>query len=446
MEKKKFTEYDMRDDFTFPVYVGYGLIEQGGIEDIDPSQQIPGELTRRNGETYLELADNPRKNGYRSAGIIRNGEDRVSSEKDGHTWYARTWDGAILFVIHKYFKVASHSLHAYNHFSNETSRWLINDYSMSSQYMLASGVYQARLYLDHIYSWFALFKPEQELETIPPLIFSNLQFEGKTFSLMVGAEGKEKHKLHSFERTAHTFIKISFEETQTRGFIYRLAVVIRNFFQILIGKAIGISRIILNQNKSFNPKTKIMVPEDERENWFLDQSFLPQTIVEKIDQSDFPYRRISEKFDSILKKYLADVKLQNLVSTYLTVNQFQIPVNTQIITLVSGIESYCIDLKYPSNRKPIKKAIEKLQHFFGLLDNLDELAQHVIEGRKVDVQLLLQDMIDSRDYIVHGEKAEKARSEIELVPDLMVFKNLMRKVIAKIILTTVDKNGSCCAD
>lgn len=40
MTQKKFTDYDMRNDFSLPVYVGYELVEVEGIKGIDPKKEI----------------------------------------------------------------------------------------------------------------------------------------------------------------------------------------------------------------------------------------------------------------------------------------------------------------------------------------------------------------------------------------------------------------------
>ena len=440
---KKFYEYDMRDDFSIPVYVGYDLIKCGKIEGVNPQRRVAGQLIRKSGQTYLELADFPRKKGYESSetGIVYDEEDKIANHNDGGTWYACTWDGTLQFIIRKYFRVKYTEHFATNHFTNSTSRWLVTDYSITSQLMLPIKVSSMELSLDYVYAWFNIFHPEQDRTKNKPLIFKNLTFENQNFMLVVVANRKEKHELHEFQKTAYMSIKVIFKNEQTRDFTYQLAVTIRNFFQILTGKSIGISRIILNSNIQRDPNKQGMLLKDERENWFLDQSFLPDKVNEKNLTFDVPYRDISANFEYILKQYLIDAKLQQFISNFLIIDQFRIPVNTQIVTLISAVESYYNEAKY-SNGKPIQSAINKLQRLGELIeDPNDFLKKNSIHGRATDISSLFQEMIDARDYIVHGVKIKKYTSEADLFPDLIIFKKLIQTAIIRIVLIQIESNN-----
>ncbi|KRK34546.1 hypothetical protein [Loigolactobacillus bifermentans] len=441
MVKKKFTDYDMRDDFSFPVYVGYELIEINGIKGIDPDNRYAGLLVRMNGETYLELSDNPTKKDYDSSESIYNGSDMIDTQEDSHDWYASTWDGSLQFVFHKYFKMDSSFHLANDHFGGDISKWIVSDYSIVKQHVLLLGVEQAKLTLDHIYSWFGIFRPEKEWKDMESLKFSDLTFENVKFSLTVGAEGKERHPMHFLEKTAYMFVRLNFDEIQTREFTYRLAVAVRDLFQILTGKAVGISRIVLNSDQSYNRIKENLSPRNEEENWLLNQSFLPDYVEEKISGFAIPYQQISDRFQEILMQYFHDDKLQKLVESYLIVDQFRVPVDTQIITLVSAIESYYRDARYSEGGKKIKCAFKKLERLTALLDDPNKIIKGSTHGNITTTSDLLKEMIDARDYVIHGDKADKYTSEAELVPDLISFKRLIRQAIVNIVSLQVKSNN-----
>ena len=54
---------------------------------------------------------------------------------------------------------------------------------------------------------------------------------------------------------------------------------------------------------------------------------------------------------------------------------------------------------------------------------------------------LITRMRDSRDYFIHGDKADRFVSEAELVPYLIVFKKLYQQILAKLIVLDVKKNN-----
>lgn len=439
---KKFDEYDMRDDFSIPVYVGYELVEYSGIKGINPDNRCAGQLIRENGQTHLELSDIPKKKHYElpSNGIVINNDDEVTNHEDSGNWYASTWNGDLHFVIRKYFRISTSKHRANNHFGGNVSKWVVSDYSIVNQYMLADNVSYATLFMDHVYSWFGIFQPERELTDENELIFTNLVFDDQQFSLRVSVNSKEKHELHVFQKTAYISIGIEFEEFQTREFTYQLAVTIRNFFQMLIGKSVGISRIILNKDNSIDPDGQRITPKNERENWFLDQSFLPKKEEETLTNFEVSYQEISSDLGTMLTKFLSNSKLQRFVASILTVYQFQTPVDTQIITLVSAIESYYSDAKYSDGTK-MKNALNKLKQLGQLVENSDDFFQQDIHVSTTDTDTLFREMVDVRDYIVHGDKEEKYTSEAELVPDLIIFKRIIHKAIVRVMLMKVEENN-----
>ena len=76
-----------------------------------------------------------------------------------------------------------------------------------------------------------------------------------------------------------------------------------------------------------------------------------------------------------------------------------------------------------------------------LVANPNKLFNDDIRGSAGNVEELIEEMVDARDYIVHGEKSKKYTSEAELVPDLIIFKKLIRKAITQVGLLRVQRNN-----
>lgn len=441
MIRRKFIDYDMRDDFSFPVYVDNELTDFEGIKGLSPNSRVAGQFTRKDGETYLELASVPLKKGFEKSKVNYDFENHILSDEDDHDWYASTWDGNILFVLHKYMRTGYTDSFAHNHLHEPTTRWRVFDFKIVSQFMLASGIYEAKLYMDHLHSWVATYRPNLDLTKLKSMEFSNLKFQGVKFSLIIIGESRKTTNVNMVSKVANTCIRLDFDTEQDETFVYRLSVVIRNMLQVILNKRVSISKVILNKNYSYNQTEKVMLPKDERENWFLEQSFFPKEVEQAKENFEISFDKIKDKFQEILEEYLLDEKLQLLVYAYLTIDHFKIPLNTSIITLVSGVESYYNEAKY-SNGNLIKDAGEKLKRFISLLDNPEHILRANYDGQIVSVEELLIRLRDSRDYFVHGSKKEKFSSEADLIPDLMMFKVLYREILTRLILLEVPKNNN----
>jgi len=436
-----FNDFDMRSDFSFPVYVGFKLKEFGdGIKGIDPDNRFAAQVTRTNGVMYLDLSVFPSKTNYHDDGIIFDEENKIMSQDDSSDWYATTWSGDILFVLHKYLRVGSTDHHFFNKLSQETSRWIISDFDMVNQFMLDPMVYQAKVYMDYIYSWFNVFHPNQDLTQLKSIIVENLEFQSIKFTLNVRGEGNRHVDMHSVEKTTDLCLVIDFEEPQQSERVYEISSVLRNMLQVLIGKKVGIYKIILNRNKSWNNKEKLLEKKDERENWFIQQSFLPEITNDRVDFPAIRFDRIKDDFDKLLHEYFNDTKVQSLVAAFLTVSHYDIPLRTAIVTLVSGVESYYNEAKY-DNGSPIKSAIKKLTRFSKLMDNPQEIIDKKIPNINIDINDLLQKLVDSRDYFVHGDKSNKFTSETDLIPYLMKFEDLYQEALCNIITLKMAKNN-----
>lgn len=438
MTSKKFFKYDMRDEFSFPVYVSKELVCSYDIKGIPPEKRIAGEIIRKNGQTSLNLACIPRKTNIND-GIIFNAEDQVFSQDDSKDWYATTWDGNISFVLHKYFRIKASSHMSFNNFSMEVSRWRITDFRMVSQFMLEDKVYSAKLYLDHIYSWFNLVTPESDLSSIDSLKYEGLKYKNRSFSLKVCGEKNQAYHPHSFNQTAQLYILLEFKDEQNEEFVYNLAVVIRDMFRVLFGVQTGISRIILNNNMSYNAKKKELSPKDQRENWFLEQTFLPSKPEKEKHNFNVKFSDIEGKFQQILEQYFCDEKLQRLINTFVTVDYYNTPVSTEIVTLISGIDTYYNQAKFSGGKK-IKSAAKKLQRFVDLIDEPEMVLSQKFDG-SVNIESMLTRLLDSRDYFVHGDKSDKFTTEVDLIPDLIKFKFLFQQILVNLISLEVIKKS-----
>ncbi|EPD07128.1 hypothetical protein Lpp78_02866 [Lacticaseibacillus paracasei subsp. paracasei CNCM I-2877] len=444
METKKLEEFDMRDDFSIPVFVGYELVEISGIKGVDPNSHHAGILTRKGGSTFLELADFPEKKDYISpnpSGVIVDHDDKVANQDDVGNWYASSWDGGLQFVFRDFFRINASENFARNHFVGDTSKWRISDYSIVDKHLADSKIKKATLSMDHVYSWFNFFRPEQDWANTKSIVFKDLCFENQPFALVIGANGKERHDLHIYQKTAYMTISIEFDNPQAREFTYHLAVTLRNFLHIVMGKEVRINQIILNRDVVTNNSEDESSSENVRENWFLEQSYLPESVNETNAHFNVPYHEIADKFNPILSQYLMNTKLQQFVGSYLTVDQFHTPVDTQIVTLVSAVESYYSEARYSFPPKKIKNAKEKLARMAELVYDPNKLFNDDIRGSAGKVEELIEEMVDARDYIVHGERSKKYTSEAELVPDLIIFKKLIRKAITQVGLLRVQRNN-----
>lgn len=300
----KFDEFDMRSEFTIPVFVSYGLKKFGDdIEGIDPKKRIAGQLTKKNGTTYLDIADLPIKENYQSKGFYVDFEDKVQSQEDYGDWYASTWTGDLLFVIHKYLRVSVNSHVSFNGVGQETSSWIITDYDIVNQFMLSPNVYQVKVYMDYLHSWLNIFNPLQNLSDEKSILYKNLTFQAIRFSLLIQGQGNIAEDTHTVTKTANTCLVLKFDEPQKRERIYKLLKVLRNMFHILINKKIGISKIVLNADKSWDAKSQSLRKKDERENWILNQSFLPDNMDDKVSRPSLLFKDIKNDFGKLFKDF-----------------------------------------------------------------------------------------------------------------------------------------------
>ena len=424
MGAKKFTEYDMRDNFEFQVYVtdelsSFKKDDETKILYVDQVKQFPGVIKKEGDRIILELSTVLMKHESKNKAILSD-NDEVYSEKDFSTLYATTWDGKMQFIIANYFFISKHSSNSFNSVSYDgITKYHVTNLSIASQFMLQDKVYQASFYLDYIHEWFSLYGPMMTREELNQklIIFENMVYCDVSFSLKINGFTEKSRNTNEVLFSAHSSIIVKFQSPQTKDFVFDLAVQLRNFFQFLLNKKVGLYKILLNNNNSWNGKD--WRPEDYRENWFVSQSFLPDEIKKKSLIFDINYSTIKNDFEDILKTFFQKEKLQNFISLYLAISQYQIPVIPAFLTLSSGVESYLNGSTF-SNDKPVQNFSKKLNMIFnGSWENNKETLR------------CIETIKNNRDFYVHGVKKEKMLSEIELVPTLFEFQDAIRNYLKK---------------
>src|SRR5699024_9553667 len=150
LSKPKFTDYDMRKDFEFHVYVTdkLSVFTNSKIKYVDPATSVSGVLKKSGDFISLEVAKIFKKPGAEEK-LYETDNDVVQNEKDLNVLYASTWDGRIHFIINKYTIIHSETYFGANTVSYDgTSTYSVTDVSLVSQFLLPNGVNQATLYLD----------------------------------------------------------------------------------------------------------------------------------------------------------------------------------------------------------------------------------------------------------------------------------------------------------
>lgn len=414
----------MRDDFEFQVYVTYELssFKKDGetrILYVDQKKQFPGVIKKEGDVIILELSTVLMKPESKNKTILSDNDD-VYSEKDFSTLYATTWSGNMQFIITDYFLIDKQSSISFNSVSyGGIAKYRVTNLSIASQFMLQDKVYQASFYLDFIHEWFSLYGPMMSREELNQnfIIFENMVYCDASFSLQINGYTEESENTDKVLFSAYSSLVVKFQSPQSKDFVFDLAVQLRNFFQFLLNKKVGLYKILLNNDSSWNGKDKRL--EDYRENWFVSQSFLPDEVKNKSFKFDINYSNIKNDFENILKKFFQNEKLQNFISLYLAISQYQIPVIPALLTLSSGVESYLNGSTF-SDGKPVKNFSKKLTMIFNGSWEKNEETGSCIETIK-----------DNRDFYVHGVKKEKMLSEIELIPTLLEFQEAIRNYLKK---------------
>lgn len=419
MLEKKFNEINLLEDFTLPVMVTDSLTEVKGIYGISGHKSDSGILTRKNGVTTLELDVYPND----KKANLKNGEmKKIENNEQGGTWYARSWDGKLNFVIRKYLNIRGDFYMSNNQFGGETSSWDIFDFSIQKKLPESNKFDIAEIDLGNLKYWFKTFTVGQNPNEIPAITFENLLYKEKEFSLKIVAQWRKKTERYSLNKNVSLVVKLIFNEKQTRDFIFDLSTSIRNFFQITMGEKIGIQKILLN-NLSTDTFGDELENTEDAENWFVNQPVIFNNDFS--EKSDYPinYNAIKDNMQDILEKYLLDIDFQKFTDTILMTERFDIPVEPQLITLVSSVETF-FRLEKFENGNPVKDAVKKLQFLNKILD------------KPFNDNLQFYKRIKSRrDFIIHGSEKGAYDNEIELVPELLEFKDILREVLIKKLIT-----------
>lgn len=404
MAKKKFIDYDMRDSFEFPLFLSDKLSfdENTQIKYIDRNDIYPAMIKKTNNDVTLSISTVLEK----KSGIpgYSTSDDIVIDQSNIGPLYATTWDGGIQFVFLQFsLDNLTHSNYYNTASYNGVSNFRVTEYSLSSQFLLSELVYFAEIYLDYIQDWFSVFsilpkgKPEESIVTINRLTYKDVNFD-----FIIKSRSIKNAKRNTIVTQFKTSIDLYFEKPQTKDFTYELIFQFRNFFHIILNKDIGIQKVILNKDKSHT--SEVLLPLDERENWYFKQSYLPKFPSKSMPRFDTEYINIQEDFENILERFLNAEKLQELTTRYLTTQKLNMPIISGFLTLTSGVEKYFNGEKY-SNGKFVEAFEKKLNMLFNSSWKSYPQTKPIIKIIK-----------DNRDYYIHGNKEDKKLTETELVP------------------------------
>lgn len=432
MKKIKFTDYDMRSDYEFQVYVSHELslfdeiTHHDKIQFIKAENQIAGTIIKKGKEVTLNLSHALVKS--EPAKII-NGNNKVLSDEEFGVLFATTWDGNIQFTIRRYTNIGSSSTSNFNSISyGDTGRYIVTDMSISSQFMLLNEVEQATYDIDMLQEWFSIYFPSMNFPQLKKaaLMIDMIEFNGSQISLLVKGSTRNSSSKSEEHYFVNTNLLVLFSDPETRKNAFDLGIQLRNFFELILNKKLGLSKIILNQNKSLLDGV-LRGPYDERENWYLAQSFLPSREPKTFVSFDINYDDIKTEFKSLLTKFIECKKLQDFVSKFLTVSQYKMPVVPVLLTLCSSVESYLSDIHFSDGTK-VKNLKHKLKIVFN--GNCNE---------KCSTKLIISQIKATRDFYVHGTESQSVLTETELMPVIEKFIEAVRVYILKELGLDINK-------
>ncbi|HCS86145.1 hypothetical protein C9I44_05755 [Lactococcus garvieae] len=421
MNNIDYFKYDMRDDFEVQVYVSSYLSkgDNSGLYYIKLENSMPGTIIKKNNVMLLKLSQALIKPEFEDASIIIGDSDKVKNQEDLGILYATTWDGSTQFIVRQYFKTSGGGKNiTYNSISyGETGNYQILDMSIATQFKLSEKIYKTKYYFDYIHEWFSIYSPKMNNKQMKKTIIEikNLYFENEEFDLVVSGISRSSSNHYESNSYANTDITVKFKNLQNREIVFKLGIQLRNFFQLLLNKDLGLYKIQLNRNKSRDNGDT--TPEDERENWFKAQSFLPKIPDQKINLFDIKYYDIKDNFEDILNNFMENKKLQDFISRYLTVSQYKMPITPVLLTLCSGVESYLRGEKFSDGTK-VKNFENKLNKVFNGTWEQDDSTKDIIQLIK-----------NNRDYYIHGDKPQKKLTEGELIPTIIEFEKVIRNYI-----------------
>lgn len=409
MTKLDFKKLTMRDDFEYQVHLSKNVSECNDIYQISSSDTISGVIKKQKNEIYLTI-----DNSLLDFSDAKDGAlpiySELGTEEDFGILYASSWDNSVHFIIRKYFGVETEQRLNYNSVSHgPVVTYRVLEMSIGSQLALKEQIEEANYYLDYIHGWFNLFDPNTEWEenSNDLLVIKNIEFEGVTFTMIVRGNLWQQGNVDKVERYAQTFIKVKFNSPQTRDKVFGIGVQIRNMFQLILNCEIGLYKIILNRNESF--ETDKMLPKNFQENYFISQSYLPD--IHKVTRTnyDIEYKSINEDLNRIIVNFFSSKKLQDFAERFLTVKQYKMPLPPVLLTISSAVESYLSDLKFSDGRQ-VKNLHQKINVIFN--DTLKD-KQETID--------IVQKIKDSRDFYTHSDKQKKKLTEAELIPIVTAF-------------------------
>lgn len=382
----KYNDLGMRDRFEFQVF-----ISRNGSEEKIPGKFVYHDnvatLSVANPLYKIEIEDKLEKQSWYYA--YRNPDNTINSLEDFQV-EVTTWE-------HKALNIFSSKRRGCSSNSNGAiiSNFFINEFSISEE-MSNENVKEFQLKIDYLFKWFGLNAIKHDMDDVFRVKYQNLKFDMQNFDLEFIETIRNSTNLQEEKYYHDMYVKFTFKEAVSREDAFKTTIFLRRLFQILMNCPTTISQAgIIRNDYIENYFIRQFQLSNEKENVFFDPYF-----------SITHYETLKEKMYSILENWFKNKKLQDFVFAYLISTESNIPIYTEWINLSAAIESYCRDAEY-SNEKQIKDFGQKII-FLG-----KKLLQNNIKAGLIATQEFSDVIKDTRDYYIHGDKADKYEQRFE---------------------------------
>lgn len=371
--------YTLNDSFKL---LGYFSINQFNPNNKD---LIPGIFSFNKGICTLEVFNNfykPSANG--------NISFPITSSNDGLI-FGILEDG-IRIKINKYlsqnftqhfpgFPKSSFLIYNYDMYSpisNPHSSWTFNP-----NYLL--------LRFNNLFNWIReLPNADKKLATI--------QLDNDTFNIFIQSyETSQQVEMEKIQIIKSPVLKISWDDTFKQSAVNCLISKLTNLLTLLTDSVFQITQVqyIKELGNSLRETRNSFVRSDIDPN--IKFTLNPALII--------VYHQIEDHFEKVLQTYLNLTKsnssyplLQSLL-LFLNSNQND---NSNLLNYINSIETAFKNKHYSSNGKKISSLKGKIKFFMGEIpeDLLDKMF-----NQQSDREAFIRSLVDTRDYLVHGDKA-----------------------------------------
>ncbi len=378
----RFNQFDLRRDFELPIFITFENTNNRIVKNkILKEFGIHGFLIKNHEKTILKM------NGYPENIIVDESQKYKNREIN---WFAETWDGLLKFNFNNLKLIKTGSSSGQIH----SSTWEVFDYFISNNFCFNNNIRSAIVQIDDLTKWLltdlSLDYDDYNFETKIDS-YQDIEFNNHKFSIDIIKGFEEEISSLQKKIEANVLVEFNFEDNLTK---YETKLIIdqfRNLVQILTGMNIGVNKILVNQPS----------------NWILSNLYLPSIEERSKNFSQTSYSRLRDKFSIILQKWFSNNRIQILSANFLHGIHYNVPLDTTLIVLVSGIEIYFSNYrennKEISARKKVEKVIESVDASLSNFKNTQEMEK------------FSKLIIDNRVYRVHGTKRKNIiESEYEL--------------------------------